>query len=208
MDYESYAKYTDEELIQMLRDGDEAVTDYLCDKYKNLARYKAKSMYILGAEPEDLIQEGMIGLFKAVRDYDAGRDAGFSTFAELCISRQIYKAVQASNRLKAMPLNSYVSLNASAGDNSENELNLIDTLVSTLELNPEEILIDMESVKELDKGIENELSSFEKQVFELKLTGMGMSEIAKVLGKEKKQVDNAIQRIHAKLDKIIASIHK
>lgn len=107
-----YAKYSDEELIVQLRDGDHAITDYIMEKYKNLVRSKAQSMYILGADREDLIQEGMIGLFKAIRDYDTGRDASFFTFADLCVSRQMYTAIQAAGRLKNAPLNSYISIYA------------------------------------------------------------------------------------------------
>ncbi|MBD5465974.1 MAG: sigma-70 family RNA polymerase sigma factor, partial [Lachnospiraceae bacterium] len=105
-----FDKTSDEELILRLREGEEAIMDYIMDKYKNLVRSKAKSMYILGADNEDLIQEGMIGLFKAIRDFDSGRDASFYTFADLCISRQIYTAVKASGRQKHMPLNTYISL--------------------------------------------------------------------------------------------------
>ena len=100
-----YSQFSDEELIDRLRGGDSRITDYIMDKYKNLVRSKAKSMYILGGDNEDLIQEGMIGLFKAIRDYDCGRDASFYTFADLCISRQMYTAVQASHRQKHWPLN-------------------------------------------------------------------------------------------------------
>ena len=114
---QKYQNESDEMLIERLRDGERDITDFIMNKYKNLVRSKAKSMYILGADTEDLIQEGMIGLFKAIRDYDAGRDASFYTFAELCISRQMYTAVQASNRKKHMPLNSYISLYAT----NENE---------------------------------------------------------------------------------------
>ena len=105
-----YGQVTDEELIDRLRDGDTRITDYIMDKYKNLVRSKAGTMYILGADREDLIQEGMIGLFKAIRDYDSGRDASFYTFADLCISRQMYSAVQAAGRMKHIPLNTYISL--------------------------------------------------------------------------------------------------
>ena len=105
-----YGNTTDEELIDRIRQGESQITDYIMEKYKNLVRKKAKSMYILGADNDDLIQEGMIGLFKAVRDYDAGRDASFYTFADLCVSRQMYNAVQASRREKHAPLNSYISL--------------------------------------------------------------------------------------------------
>ena len=102
-----YAKYSDEELIVQLRDGDHAITDYIMEKYKNLVRSKAQSMYILGADREDLIQEGMIGLFKAIRDYDTGRDASFFTFADLCVSRQMYTAIQAAGRLKNVRYNHF-----------------------------------------------------------------------------------------------------
>ena len=118
---QKYQNESDEVLIERLRDGERDITDFIMNKYKNLVRSKAKSMYILGADTEDLIQEGMIGLFKAIRDYDAGRDASFYTFAELCISRQMYTAVQASNRKKHMPLNSYISLYGTGeNDNGEN----------------------------------------------------------------------------------------
>ena len=114
-----YGNSSDEELILRLRDGEEAITDYIMDKYKNMVRSKAKSMYILGADREDLIQEGMIGLFKAVRDYDTGRDASFFTFADLCVSRQMYTAIQAAGRQKHMPLNTYVSLYADGADGED-----------------------------------------------------------------------------------------
>ena len=125
--YEDYQGSTDEELIDRLRQGEKQITDYIMDKYKNLVRRKAKSMYILGADSDDLIQEGMIGLFKAIRDYDAGRDASFYTFADLCISRQMYTAVQASRREKHAPLNSYISLYANLAENEQEENESADT---------------------------------------------------------------------------------
>ena len=115
----SYEECSDEELILRLRDGEGVIIDYIMDKYKNLVRSKAKSMYILGADRDDLIQEGMIGLFKAVRDYDAGRDASFFTFADLCVSRQMYTAIQAAGRQKHTPLNTYISLYASADQDAD-----------------------------------------------------------------------------------------
>jgi RNA polymerase sporulation-specific sigma factor len=200
-----YEKYSDDELILRLRDGEAAITDYIMDKYKNLVRNKAKSMYILGADREDLIQEGMIGLFKAVRDYDTGRDASFFTFADLCISRQMYTAVQSAGRQKHTPLNTYISLYAdnaeSAGEGGEWEL--LNAISSQLEKSPEELLIDKENVEILEKIIEKELSGFEKQVLDLYLTGMRYSQIAKVLGRDGKSTDNALQRIKAKLKKAI-----
>ena len=163
-----YEEMTDEELIDQLREGDRQVMDYICDKYKNLVRSKAKSMYILGGDSEDLIQEGMIGLFKAVRDYDCGRDASFYTFADLCISRQMYTAVQASKRLKHSPLNSYVSLYERSSEGTDNEeKNLIEALAARTQMSPEELFLDKERVEDLERAIETELSSFEKQVLDL-----------------------------------------
>ncbi|MBQ7956124.1 MAG: RNA polymerase sporulation sigma factor SigH [Lachnospiraceae bacterium] len=198
-----YGLFSDEELIDRLRDGEDGVTDYIMNKYKNLVRSKAKSMYILGADAEDLIQEGMIGLFRAVRDFDCGRDASFFTFAELCVSRQMYKAIQASKRQKHAPLNSYISLYANNEGGEESDGNLAETLSSTTDLNPEEIVIDRESAAELELLIGQQLSAFENQVFDLYLTGMTYTQIAKVLGKEEKATDNALQRVKAKVKKVI-----
>lgn len=199
-----YETSKDEELILRIRDGEEKITDYIMEKYKNLVRSKAGSMYILGADREDLIQEGMIGLFKAIRDYDIGRDASFSTFADLCVARQMYTAVQAAGRKKHAPLNSYVSLYAGNGsDKTEEEKELLDSLVSRDEQNPEELLIDRENVERIEKAIESELSSFERQVLDLYLTGMKYTEIARVLGKDDKSTDNALQRCRSKIRKAL-----
>jgi len=203
-DYSKYEQATDEELIDRLRNGEESIVDYICDKYKNLVRSKAKSMYILGADSEDLIQEGMIGLFKAVRDYDAGRDASFFTFADLCISRQMYTAVQAAKRQKHIPLNTYVSLYGSFSEKEEGEeRNLLEALANPTELNPEEMFLDKERVAYLEEVIENELSSFEKQVLDLYMTGMSYTQIAKVLGRDEKSTDNALQRLKSKIKKML-----
>ena len=200
---ERYGQDADEVLIQRLRDGENHITDYIMDKYKNLVRNKAKSMYILGADTEDLIQEGMIGLFKAIRDYDSGRDASFFTFADLCISRQMYTAIQASGRQKHGPLNTYISLYSSQeqGEDANEEAELVNVLAAESDRNPEELLIDKENVQILERTIEKELSAFEKQVLDLHLTGMSYTQIAKVLGKDEKATDNALQRIKTKLRK-------
>ena len=200
-----YGQCGDEELILRLRDGEENITDYIMDKYKNLVKSKARSMYILGADSDDLIQEGMIGLFKAVRDYDSGRDASFFTFADLCISRQMYTAVQASRRQQHAPLNSYISLysRVASEKGQEEEAELVNILAARAELSPEEMVIDRENVKNLERTIEKELSTFEKEVLDLHLTGMGYAQIAKVLGKDEKSADNALQRIKGKLKKVI-----
>lgn len=200
-----YSNFTDEELILRLRDGETTVTDFIMEKYKNLVRSKAKSMYILGADSEDLIQEGMIGLFKAIRDYDSGRDASFSTFADLCVSRQMYTAVQASRRQKHTPLNTYISLYSAGKERGENEeVELVNSLVSKVDINPEDLLIDKENVENLAREIEKELSPFENQVLDLYLTGMSYSQIAKVLGKDEKSTDNALSRIKNKVKKILS----
>jgi RNA polymerase sporulation-specific sigma factor len=201
----NYEGKTDEELIDQLRCGESQITDYIMEKYKNLVRKNAKSMYILGADNDDLIQEGMIGLFKAIRDYDSGRDASFYTFADLCISRQIYKAVQASNREKHTPLNSYISLysNMSENGNDGAPMELVNVLQSEVETNPEQLIIDQENVAHIEAIIDKELSSFEKQVLDLYLTGMSYSQIAKVLSRDEKSTDNALQRLKAKLRKAV-----
>ncbi len=200
--YTNFEQESDESLIDRLRDGENSIMDYIMDKYKNLVRSKAKSMYILGADTEDLIQEGMIGLFKAVRDYDCGRDASFYTFAELCISRQMYTAVQASQRKKHWPLNSYISL---SGENKEQDKDseLISVLSVGQNNDPESIFLDKERTECLEAQIEKELSSFEKQVLDLYLTGMTYSQIAKVLGRDEKSTDNALQRVKTKIKKIL-----
>lgn len=203
-----YRQYSDEELIVRLRDGESGITEYLMNKYKNLVRSKAKSMYILGADNDDLIQEGMIGLFKALRDYDSGRDASFLTFADLCVSRQMYTAVQASRRQKHIPLNTYISLYGSVSTNYEGEQEeLVNVLAAHESQSPEEVVIDRENVVWLEKAIEQELSNFEKQVLDLYLTGMGYQQIAKVLGRDDKSTDNALHRIKTKLRKRLSRQH-
>ena len=204
MNPEKYEDLTDVELIIRCREGQSDITDYLMEKYKDLVKVKARSMYILGADNDDLIQEGMIGLFKAIRDYDAGRDASFYTFAELCISRQIYTAVQASRRQKHIPLNNYISLYGNVSENTDDEERyLIDALQPTGDLSPEELVIDRENMSVLEQRIEESLSAFEKQVLDLYVTGMSYVQIAKVLGRDEKSTDNALQRLKGKIRKII-----
>ena len=205
MEQDKYKDVSDEQLIGLLRDGQTGVMDYLMEKYKNLVRKRANALYLIGGETEDLIQEGMIGLFKALRDYDSGRDASFLTFADLCVSRQMYTAVQASKRQKHIPLNTYVSLYGSAGTNrdGEEEESLVNVLSDVAGTNPEDVVIDRENVIQLEQTIERELSGFEKQVLDLYLTGMSYQQIAKVLGRDDKSTDNALQRIKTKLRRAI-----
>lgn len=200
---QEYNNISDEELIVRLRDGENQITDYIIEKYKDLVRQKTKSMYILGADHDDLLQEGMIGLFKAIRDYDAGRDASFYTFADLCITRQVYTAIRASNRKKHSFLNTYVSLYEKKDGMGDESLELIQALVSNDAKNPEEMVIDQENLESLENCIEQELSSFEMQVLELYLTGMSYTEIARVLGKTDKATDNAMHRVKTKIKSLV-----
>ena len=161
-------------------------------------------MFILGADKEDLIQEGMIGLYKAVRDYDAGRDASFATFADLCVSRQMYKAVEAQNRKKHAPLNSYVSIyEDEASKDGPGEGGISQMLLAEAGMSPEDVLIDKEQAHDLEKKIYEGLSDFERQVLNLRLTGIEYTDIAKILGRDAKSTDNALSRIKGKVRKIL-----
>lgn len=203
MGRDKYEGLSDEELIELFRDGEQEAMEILLDKYKGMVLGKARSMYILGGDSDDLIQEGMLGLFKAVRDYDSGRDASFRTFAQLCVTRQMYTAVTASSRKKHLPLNTAISLSRPAREEGgeEREADLLSSLEADMNSNPEEYLIGQEELERLEEKINNDLSPFERQVLELRLTGMGYVEIAHVLNRDEKSTDNALQRIRIKLKK-------
>ena len=202
---EKYEGLTDEELIALFRDGDQDAMEKLLNKYKEMVLRKAKSMYILGGDSDDLIQEGMLGLFKAVRDYDCGRDASFRTFAQLCVTRQLYTAVKASSRKKHLPLNTAISLSRPVREDGEEDEEFLDCLEADASSNPEVYLIGQEEIERLEEKIEKELSPLEKQVLELHLTGMGYVEIAHVLNRPEKSIDNALQRLRGKVRKLLAS---
>lgn len=199
----NYEEYQDEELIRRLRDGDGSVMDYLMEKYKDLVRRKARSMYLPGADQEDLIQEGMIGLFKAVQDYDPRQESSFYSFARLCITRQLYTAIEASRRKKHGPLNSYVSLY----DRNEEKEPLIETVEAKGESNPEELLISQEYVRLLESELEDNLSELENRVLYLHLLGTDYKTIARLLDRSPKTIDNALQRIKGKTEKILEKYH-
>ncbi|MEY8235288.1 RNA polymerase sporulation sigma factor SigH [Lachnospiraceae bacterium 66-29] len=194
-----YQNQTDEILIEQLRSGQEQITDYIMDKYKNLVRKRANAMFLMGGDTDDLIQEGMIGLFKAIRDYRMEKDVSFYHFADLCITRQIYHAVEASQRKKHQPLNTYISLNAQMGQESEDTLQ--DLLESVENPNPEQLLIDQENANDIQEKLYKNLSKFERQVLLLYLQGSNYRQIAKQLHKEPKAIDNALQRIRGKIAK-------
>ena len=186
---------SDEELIARLRAGETAIEDYLMEKYKGLVRQKARAMFLIGGDTDDLIQEGMIGLFKAVRDFQTDKEASFATFARVCIDRQIYSAIQNSNRQKHQPLNSYVSLNQEDESSPIWELSVE---------NPESIIIDQETTEDLRKRISDYLSPMENKVLDLYLKGKGYVEIGGILNKSPNSVDNALQRIRSKIREVIS----
>ena len=199
-----YEKMTDEQLIQELRGGDNRIVDYIMEKYKNLVRKEANAMYLLGGENEDLIQEGMIGLIKAVRDFDETQKTSFSSFAELCVSRQMYSAIEASNRKKHLPLNSYVSLYEDSEQEGEGRsLPLIDTIESSKENDPEVLYFGKEYTEAFAEQLKELLSPLENHVLYLHLMGTDYRTIAELLGKSPKSVDNPLQRIKTKAQKIL-----
>jgi RNA polymerase sporulation-specific sigma factor len=192
----------DEELIKLYRDGNEDAIDIIFERYKYLVRKKAKAMYIAGGDNDDLIQEGMIGLYKAVRDYNEDRQASFATFAGMCINRHMMSAVTASNRKKNIPLNSYVSFDAPADGDEQSGTKLVEVLKPDNEQNPEYMFIDREHTRLLEDKIISALSVYEKKVLDMYLEGKDYIEIAKELNKQPKSVDNAIQRIRIKVARI------
>ena len=191
-----YEMLTDENLIEELRGGDSAITDFIMNKYKPMVRKKARAMFLLGGENEDLIQEGMIGLFKAVTSYQEEKNTSFSTFAYLCVQRQIYTTITAFNRKKHIPLNTAISLFEQK--NQEEELSL-DEILETPEETPEEMMLRKEELNDYYKMLDQNLSKFEKQVMYHYLNGETYTTIAKKLGKSDKSIDNAIQRIRRKI---------
>ena len=199
-----YDRMTDEQLLCDYKNGNQEIMDYLMVKYKSLVRKKARAMYLLGGENEDLIQEGMIGLIKAVRDFDVTQKTSFSSFAELCVSRQMYSAIEASNRKKHLPLNSYVSLYEDSEQVGEGRsLPLIDTIESSKENDPEVLYFGKEYTEAFAEQLKELLSPLENHVLYLHLMGTDYRTIAELLGKSPKSVDNALQRIKTKAQKIL-----
>lgn len=199
-----YKKAKDEELVLMAQNGDDAAQEYLLDKYKSLVRAKSRAYFLIGADSEDIIQEGMIGLYKAVRDYNEEKNASFRSFAELCVNRQMITAIKAATRQKHQPLNSYVSLNKPVYE-EESEQTYMDFLQSSSGslLNPEALLIGQENKSFLEDQMVKKLSSFETRVLVLYLQGRSYFEIARVLDKPEKSIDNALQRVKKKLEKFL-----
>lgn len=199
-----YDRMTDEQLLCDYKNGNQEIMDYLMVKYKSMVRKKARAMYLLGGENEDLIQEGMIGLIKAVRDFDVTQKTSFSSLPELCVSRQMYSAIEASNRKKHLPLNSYVSLYEDSEQVGEGRsLPLIDTIESSKENDPEVLYFGKEYTEAFAEQLKELLSPLENHVLYLHLMGTDYRTIAELLGKSPKSVDNALQRIKTKAQKIL-----
>ncbi|MBQ9199252.1 MAG: RNA polymerase sporulation sigma factor SigH [Lachnospiraceae bacterium] len=193
----NYEALSDNEIIERINKKDDEAIEYMMKKYGGIVKREVRTVYIIGAETEDLMQEGMIGLFKAIRDYEVDKGAVFSTFATLCIRRQIKTAISNSNRKKHIPLNTYISIYA---ENDEYGYDIEDNLESDNQiLNPEEMVIAKEQSRALNELIEKRLSSLEKKVLKYYLDGLSYQEIAQRLDKSDKSVDNALQRIRRKL---------
>jgi len=198
-----FVSYSDEQLVDLVKDGDNYALDYLMNKYKILVERKAKSYFLIGASKEDIIQEGMIGLFKAVRDYKSDKTASFYSFADLCVTRQMISAVKASTRQKHMPLNTYISLNKPAYEEENDKTNLIDRMPSNKIINPEDLLIGRENLSIIEHELTEKLSKLEKKVFGLYVNGKNYVEIAEQLERPVKSIDNALQRIKKKVEIIL-----
>ncbi len=198
MSIENLLILTDEQLVLMAKEGSETAEEILIEKYKGLVRMKAKAYFMVGAEPEDVVQEGMIGLVKAIRNFDSEREAGFKTFASTCINNQIIKAIRKAEREKNQPLNDAISLNDQVGDKQEG-LTVGDILRASMSDEPEEMLIYEDSLNRLGELSKETFSPLETQVLRGKLQGKSYQEIASELGKSPKTIDNALQRIRKKI---------
>ena len=194
----NYGEFTDEELAARAK-TDRAAADFLLNKYKNMVRSRAKAYFLAGGDSDDLVQEGMIGLFNAVRDYNPDKEASFSSFAELCVRRQIFTAIKTAGRQKHIPLNTYVSLNKPI-DDEQPDITLSDTIAGPVLSDPETLYIRNENLRAVETEIEEKLSDLEKRVLILHLQGMSYSEISEIIDKPAKSIDNALQRIKKKLD--------
>ena len=196
-DLEKYEQLSDDEVALLAQGGDGQALVYLLDKYKNFVRARARSYFLIGADHEDIVQEGMIGLYKAIRDYKADQQTSFRAFAELCVKRQIITAIKTATRQKHVPLNSYVSLNKPLYD-EESDRTLMDVIEGRV-TNPEDLFISQEEVNHIHEQIDVLLSDLEKQVLEAFMDGKSYQEIAVMLDRHVKSIDNALQRVKRKL---------
>ena len=204
IDKQKFEGITEENVVILAKSGDRKAEEHIIKKYKNFVRAKARSYYLIGADKEDIIQEGMIGLFKAIRDYDTEKAASFKVFAELCITRQMITAIKTATRQKHKPLNSYVSLNKPVFD-EESDRTLLDMISGEKITNPEDLMISKEEMNLMELLIEENLSSFEMEVLNFYLQGKTYNDITGLIDKPIKSIDNALQRIKRKLERYIQS---
>nr|WP_249315891.1 RNA polymerase sporulation sigma factor SigH [Bacillus sp. FJAT-49711] len=192
----------DEELIELIHEGESEALDYLIKKYRNFVRVKARSYFLIGADKEDIVQEGMIGLYKAIRDFKEDKLSSFKAFAELCITRQIITAIKTATRQKHIPLNSYVSLDKPIYD-EESDRTLMDVISGAKILDPEELLINREKLNNIEEKVMELLSDLERKVLALYLDGRSYQEISDELDRHVKSIDNALQRVKRKLERYL-----
>lgn len=195
--------FTDEELVLLAQKGNKEASEFITAKYFSYVRNKSRAYYLVGGEVEDIIQEGLIGLYEAIKDYSPDKQASFKTFMDICVTRQIMTAIKTASRQKHIPLNTYVSLNKPLFSD-ETDKSYEDALVLSRKEDPESLYLDHEKTNEINKEIKNSLSNFEYEVLKLYLQGVSYLNIAKVLEKEEKAIDNAIQRIRKKLSRNLA----
>ncbi|WP_100405978.1 RNA polymerase sporulation sigma factor SigH [Bacillus solitudinis] len=198
----NYNQLDDDLLVEQVRIGDSGALEYLINKYKNFVRAKARSYFLIGADHEDIVQEGMIGLYKAVRDFKGDKLSSFKAFAELCITRQIITAIKTATRQKHIPLNSYISLDKPMYD-EESDRTLLDVICGTKVTNPEELLINQEEFEDIELKMGEILSELEQQVLMLYLDGRSYQEISVDLNRHVKSIDNALQRVKRKLERYV-----
>ena len=206
MAHEALTESGDEELVDRAREGDDKAIETLLHRYRHYARAKARTYFLAGADREDIVQEGMIGLFKAIRDFQIEKNTAFRAFAELCITRQIITAIKTATRQKHIPLNSYVSLNKPAAGAAEGDEDrpLSDALVGTTMADPAELVISAEEIASIKQSVGRLLSGLETEVLQLYMDGKSYQEIADMLGRHVKSIDNALQRIKRKLEHHLA----
>ena len=202
---ESYANMPDEEVALLAQASDGLALEYLLNKHKSFVRAKASSYFLIGADHEDIVQEGMIGLYKAIRDFRPNKLASFRAFAELCVTRQIITAIKTATRKKHRPLNSYVSLNKPVYD-EESERTMLDVVAENISYNPEELFISQEDYSSIEGKMEALLSPLERQVLTLYIEGKSYQEIALELRRHVKSIDNALQRVKKKLERCMEEV--
>ena len=193
---------SDEKLVELVHNGNSEALDFVIHKYRNFVRAKARSYFLIGADKEDIVQEGMIGLYKAVRDYKGDKLSTFRAFAELCITRQIITAIKTATRQKHIPLNSYVSLDKPIYD-EESDRTLMDVLTGTKVSDPQELIINREQFSNIEGKVNELLSDLERQVLALYLDGRSYQEISEELNRHVKSIDNALQRVKRKLERYL-----